>query len=68
MKNRQQKVFDLFENENNVKIILFCPECEEELRSHTSDYMFCKKCNKAIPVTSAKNDVSIEYIFGTRVE
>lgn len=68
MKKRQQQIFDLFENENKMKIVLFCPECEEELNPQSSDSVLCKKCNKTIPIAEAKDDVSIEYIFGIKAE
>ena len=65
MKSRQQNTFNFFED-NDTETTLFCPVCEEELVQYSLEYMSCSNCKKEIPKKLAKDDVSIEYIFGIK--
>jgi len=63
--NRTSK-FNLFQDEIKSQE-KFCPFCEEELEeTMESDKLYCIKCQKTIKLCDAKDDVSIEYIFGNQ--
>ena len=58
--------FNLFQNDIKPQE-KFCPFCEEELEeTMESDKLYCIKCQKTIKLCDAKDDVSIEYIFGNQ--
>lgn len=66
MKSIQQNKFEIFEDSNRTEHDKFCPVCEESLVLFSFEYLFCEKCKSKVLKRDAMDDVSIEYIFGTK--
>ncbi len=69
MKNKKianNPTFEMFQSIiDNKDKQFFCPHCEEELEETVeTDRLYCIKCQITINSSEAKDDVSIDYIFG----
>jgi len=61
-----QQCFDLF-MPSAESGQLYCPDCEDELEeTMENERLFCVACQKTVAAEEAKDDISIEKLFGVK--